>query len=64
MEIKCLSWNVNGLNIPQKQWKIFYWLAKQKLSVVCLQEVHINKDDNKYLKYKKLGHEFFSPGKN
>lgn len=64
MEIKYLSWNVNRLNIPQKRRKKIYWLAKQKLSVVCLQEVYINKKDNKYLKYKALGYEFFFFGKN
>lgn len=60
METKIISWNVNGLNAPSKRKKIVYWLSKQKYSVVCLQEVHLKKADNKYLKQKSLGLEFYS----
>lgn len=60
MENKILSWNVNGLNSPTKRRKVVNWLSKQKCSVICLQEVHLRKVDNKYLKQKTLGLEFHS----
>lgn len=58
-----LSWNVNGMNSPQKRKKVFYWLNKQNLNVTCLQEVHIKQIDEKFLKYKRLGMEFTSLAK-
>lgn len=63
MESKFFSWNVNGLNSPQKQKKFFYWLNKYKYSVTCLQEVHIKHKNNKYIKNYKLGLEFVSLAK-
>lgn len=60
MELNCISWNINGLNSPQKRRKITHWLSKQKCSIICLQEVHIRNKDNKYLKQKVLGLEFSS----
>uniref|UniRef100_A0A2H6NEB2 exodeoxyribonuclease III n=1 Tax=Micrurus carvalhoi TaxID=3147026 RepID=A0A2H6NEB2_9SAUR len=57
-EIKLLSLNINCLNSPIKRKQILSRLVKQKLEIVCLQEVHIKKQFQKYLKYPKLGRLF------
>lgn len=46
MEFKCLTWNINGACALQKRKKLFHYLKKLKLDVVCLQ--------NTYKKEKKL----------
>lgn len=58
MEFKCVTWNVNGLNVLQKHKCVFYWLNKQNFNLICLQEVHIKQADTKYIKNYKLGCEF------
>lgn len=63
METKFLSCNVNGLNSPQQRKCLFYWLNKHNFSLICLQEVHIKRSDNKYIKNNKLGCEFLSLAK-
>lgn len=63
METKLVTWNINGLNSPQKWKKVFYWLNKGNYSVTCLQEVHIKQSDQKYIKNNKLGLELTSLAK-
>lgn len=59
-KIKILSWNVRGMNSPQKRRKIFQYLGKHRPDIVCIQETHINEKDIRFLKNKKLGNEFIS----
>lgn len=60
MNGEILTWNVNGMNSPNKRKIITHWLKKQKAEVICLQKVHIRKSDEKYLINRKLGTEFTS----
>lgn len=53
-----LSININGLNDQTKRKKILSKLMKQNVDIICLQEVHIRKQDKKYLEYNKLGNLF------
>uniref|UniRef100_A0A8C6XAH7 Endonuclease/exonuclease/phosphatase domain-containing protein n=1 Tax=Naja naja TaxID=35670 RepID=A0A8C6XAH7_NAJNA len=53
--LKLVLINVNGLNIPTKRRRMLSKIEKQKMDVVCLQEVHIKKQDESLLQYKKLG---------
>lgn len=48
-------WNVNSLNSPNERKPVAHWLKKQKVDVLCLQEVHVRKKDQKLLENKKLG---------
>lgn len=57
---KILSWNVNGLNSPNKRKTLNHWLKKQKADIICLQEVHIRNKDKKFLENRSLGLDFHS----
>lgn len=39
MICKIITWNVNGLNSPNKHRLIMHSIGKQKVDVVCLQEI-------------------------
>ena len=41
MKIKMISWNVSGLNDPQKRLVVKNFLREWKCDVVCLQETKI-----------------------
>ena len=41
MKIKMISWNVRGLNDPQKRLVVKNFLREWKCDVVCLQETKI-----------------------
>lgn len=60
--VKLMSWNVKGLNSPQKRKHIYHYLGKMRSDVICLQETHTKKSEIKYLKNPKLGTEFVSAG--
>jgi hypothetical protein len=45
MKLRLLSWNVRGLNNPQKRESIKYWLRSWKCDVVCLQETKLDQVD-------------------
>lgn len=59
MPCKILTWNINGLNSPNKRKIVSHWLKKQKVDIICLQETHVRKQDRKLLENKKLGAEFY-----
>lgn len=59
-KFKIISWNVRGMNSPQKRKKIFQYLQKQNIEIACLQETHIKQKDIRLLKNKKFGNEFTS----
>lgn len=63
MDLNFLSWNVNGLNSPQKRKKVFYWVNRQKCDVTCLQKIHIKELNKRFLMNNKLGKEFYSLSK-
>lgn len=58
--MKILSWNVKGLNSPQKRKKVFLFIEKNKTDVICLQESRIKNKDIRLIKNKKLGKEYIS----
>ena len=41
MKLRLISWNVRGLNNPQKRESIKHWLRSWKCDVVCLQETKL-----------------------
>lgn len=43
VDYKCLMWNINGVNVPQKRRKLFHHFKKLKRDIVHLQETHIRK---------------------
>jgi hypothetical protein len=45
MKLKIISWNVRGLNNPQKRESVRYWLRSWKCDVVCLQETKLAEVD-------------------
>jgi exonuclease III len=45
MKLKIISWNVRGLNNPQKRGVVKNWLCEWKCDVVCLQETKLDKVD-------------------
>lgn len=59
MDNKIMTWNVNGLNSPQKRRIVFNWLKKQKCIITCLQKVHVKNKDSRLLKNNQLDQEFF-----
>uniref|UniRef100_A0A8C6VK66 exodeoxyribonuclease III n=1 Tax=Naja naja TaxID=35670 RepID=A0A8C6VK66_NAJNA len=56
----CISWNINGLNSPIKQKKLFKYLQIQKADIIALQEVHIAQKQKYLLENKKLGNLFLA----
>lgn len=62
---KILSWNINGLNSPNKRKVVihFHLLKKQRCNVIFLQKMHVKKTDCKYLMNKDLGSDFYSLAK-
>uniref|UniRef100_A0A670ITK0 Reverse transcriptase domain-containing protein n=1 Tax=Podarcis muralis TaxID=64176 RepID=A0A670ITK0_PODMU len=63
MNLKILTWNVNGLNEKTKRNKIANVLKKKKLDVICIQETHVVKKHKHVLVNKNLGIEFINSGK-
>lgn len=59
-KLKLISWNVNGLNLARKRRHIFHWLNKQNCNVICIQEAHIKRGEEKFLVNKYLGEKFHS----
>lgn len=57
---KIITWNVNGVNRPNKHKLVNHWLKKQKDDILCLQEVHIRNKDKKYIENCMLGLDFCS----
>uniref|UniRef100_A0A2D4J5X9 exodeoxyribonuclease III n=1 Tax=Micrurus lemniscatus lemniscatus TaxID=129467 RepID=A0A2D4J5X9_MICLE len=53
--LKILSVNINGLTSPAKRNQTLKKLTKQKMDIICLQEVHVRAQDERFLQYKKLG---------
>ena len=45
MKLCLISWNVRGLNSPQKCELVKYWLHNWKCDAVCLQETKLDKID-------------------
>jgi exonuclease III len=45
MKLKNITWNVRGLNNPQKQEVVKHWLREWKCDVVCLQETKLDQVD-------------------
>jgi hypothetical protein len=42
MQQRIISWNVRGLNNPQKRERVKYWLRHWKGDIVCLQETKLD----------------------
>lgn len=57
---KIITWNIKGLNSPNKRKLVYHWLKKQKVDILCLQEGHIKNKDKKFSEKHTLGAEFYS----
>jgi hypothetical protein len=42
MQQRIISWNVRGLNNPQKRERVKFWLRHWKGDIVCLQETKLD----------------------
>uniref|UniRef100_A0A670IB05 Reverse transcriptase domain-containing protein n=1 Tax=Podarcis muralis TaxID=64176 RepID=A0A670IB05_PODMU len=60
MNLKILTWNVNGMNDKTKRNKIGNVLKKKKLDVICMQETHVARKHKHVLVNKNLGTEFIN----
>uniref|UniRef100_A0A670ILN7 Reverse transcriptase domain-containing protein n=1 Tax=Podarcis muralis TaxID=64176 RepID=A0A670ILN7_PODMU len=60
MNLKILTWNVNGMNEKTKRNKIVNVLKKKKLDVICMQETHVARKHKHVLVNKNLGTEFIN----
>uniref|UniRef100_A0A670Y452 exodeoxyribonuclease III n=1 Tax=Pseudonaja textilis TaxID=8673 RepID=A0A670Y452_PSETE len=56
-----LSININGLNSRAKRKRILTKLIKQNVDIICIQETHIRKSEEKFLDCPKLGKLFTAP---
>uniref|UniRef100_A0A803SU58 Reverse transcriptase domain-containing protein n=1 Tax=Anolis carolinensis TaxID=28377 RepID=A0A803SU58_ANOCA len=59
-DLKILSWNIKGMSTPEKRRKIYHFLSKQKLDIICLEEVRVKKGKNYLMQNKRLGKHFYS----
>ena len=41
LKLRLISWNVRGLNNPQKRESVKHWIQSWKCDVVCLQETKL-----------------------
>ena len=50
MKLKILSWNVRGINNPQKRERVRYWLRQWQSDIVCLQETKLDSLDRRLIR--------------
>ena len=50
MKLKILSWNVRGINNPQKRERVSYWLRQWQSDIVCLQETKLDSLDRRLIR--------------
>lgn len=48
--LSIMSLNVNGLTNPIKRWRVAKTLLTEKNDIVCLQEIHLQVTETRYLK--------------
>lgn len=52
MAVRTISWNVRGLNSPNKRQRVWKYLLDHKIHIAALQETHLTKSDAHRLKHK------------
>ena len=40
-DLSIITLKVNGLNAPIKRQRVADWIKKQKITISCLQEIHL-----------------------
>lgn len=60
MNLKIISWNINGLNNKIKRNKTEHNFFKKAWDIICLQETHIAQKHKRVLINKRLGNEFIA----
>lgn len=60
MDLKLITWNVQGMRTLHKRSKILRHLGKHKADIALLQETHLLKSDFEYLKMWWVGRVEFS----
>ena len=61
--ISIITLNVNGLNAPNKRYKLAEWIQKQDPCICCLQETHLKLKDTYRLKVRGWKNIFHANGK-
>ena len=61
--ISIISLNVNGLNAPNKRYRLAEWIQKQDLYICCLQETYFRPEDTYGLKVRGWKNIFHANGK-
>ena len=56
MKIKILSWNVRGVNDPDKRKVIKNFLKTHKVDLVCLQKTKVQEMNNDMVHSLRVGH--------
>ena len=50
MQLRILSWNIRGLNNPQKCERVKFWLRQWKCDTICLQETKLESVDRRIIR--------------
>jgi hypothetical protein len=50
MQLRILSWNIRGLNNPQKCERVKFWLRQWKYDIICLQETKLESVDRRIIR--------------
>ena len=50
MNLRILSWNIRGLNNPNKRERVKFWLRQCKCDIVCLQETKMDTLDRRIIR--------------
>ncbi len=50
MKLRILSWNVRGINNPQKRDRVKFWLRQWQCNIVCLQETKLDTLDQRVIR--------------
>jgi len=61
--ISIISLNVNGLNAPNKRYRLAEWIQKQDLYICCLQEIYFRPKDTYRQKVRGSKNIFHANGK-
>ena len=61
--ISIITWNIHGLNLPTKRYRLAEWIQKQDPHISCLQETYIRPKDTYRLKVRGWKNIFHANGK-
>ena len=62
--LQIFSYNVNGLGLPVKTYRVIKTIQKLEVDVLLLQETHQNKNKKEIIKHPMLGEQYIANGTN